>query len=60
MWLQAHHRATHQAVRSIYNRIGPVLAGLIVFRWQADLVYLLLTPAEWLLDKIAVGRESNE
>ena len=47
-------------MRSIYNRLGPVLARLIVFRWQADLVYLLLTPAEWLLNRISVDRETNE
>ena len=39
----------HGAIRQIYNRIGPVVAKLIVFRWQADLVYLLLKPAEWVV-----------
>ena len=39
----------HWLIRRIYNRIGPVVARLIVFRWQADLVYLLLKPAEWIV-----------
>ena len=39
----------HGAIRRIYNQIGPVVAKLIVFRWQADLVYLLLKPAEWII-----------
>lgn len=39
----------HVAIRRIYNRIGPVVARSIVFRWQADLVYLLLKPTEWII-----------
>ena len=35
--------------KRIYNWIGPIVARLIVFRWQADLVYLLLKPAEWII-----------
>ena len=36
----------HRMIRAVYNRIGPVFVRMIVFRWQADLVYLLLKPAE--------------
>jgi len=45
--LKLHTPKFHWAIRQIYNRIGPVVARSIVFRWQADFVYLLLKPAEW-------------
>jgi hypothetical protein len=37
----------HRLLRRIYNRVGPFIAKQIRYRWQADLVYLLLKPAEW-------------
>ncbi len=47
-WLKARVPRTHRLIRRIYNRLGPVIARTIVFRWQADLVYLLLKPLEIL------------
>ena len=44
--LKNHFPAFHRQLRKIYNRIGPRVAGLIRFRWQADIVYLLLKPAQ--------------
>jgi len=38
----------HVLIRWIYNRIGPIVARMIVFRWQADLVYWTLKPIELL------------
>ena len=38
----------HRIIRKVYNRVGPTLARMIVFRFQADLVYLLLKPAEFV------------
>jgi hypothetical protein len=38
----------HRSLRHVYNRIGPLLAKLIIARWQADLVFLLLKPLEWV------------
>lgn len=46
---------THQIMRKIYNRVGPLFARMIVFRWQADLVYLSLKPLE-LLASLAIRR----
>ncbi len=37
----------HRALRAIYNRCAPLVARCIVFPWMADLLYLLLKPAEW-------------
>ena len=39
----------HRAARSIYSLVGPPIARMIVFRWQADLVYVMLKPLEWLI-----------
>ncbi|HLX72079.1 MAG TPA: DUF6688 family protein [Verrucomicrobiae bacterium] len=42
---------THALFRSIYNRVGPVIARRIVSPWLADAIYLLLKPIEiaaWL------------
>ena len=39
----------HRITRSIYNVIGPCIAQMIVFRWQADLVYVMLKPPELLI-----------
>jgi hypothetical protein len=33
--------------RRVYDSVGPTLSRLIVTRWTADLVYVLLKPAEW-------------
>ncbi len=37
----------HWCLRAPYNRLAPSLARCLVFRWQADLTYLMLKPAEW-------------
>jgi hypothetical protein len=37
----------HRVLRGIYNRFAPPIARCIVFRWMADIVYLLLKPLEW-------------
>ena len=37
----------HPVLRAIYNFIGPFIVKFIVYRWQADIVYLLLKPLEW-------------
>ena len=47
--LKLHTPKSHWVIRRIYNWIGPIVARLIVFRWQADLAYLLLKPAEWII-----------
>ena len=36
----------HRKLRIIYNRIGPCIAKQIRYRWQADVIYLLLKPLE--------------
>ncbi|MFO0425898.1 MAG: DUF6688 family protein [Planctomyces sp.] len=43
---------THKVLRAIYNQIAPQLSRTVIFRWQADLVYLMLKPLEWLLRSI--------
>ena len=47
----------HQYLRRIYNRVGPRVASLIVTRWQADMVYILLKPLEW--GALAIVRATN-
>jgi hypothetical protein len=37
----------HRVCRSIYDRVGPRLAGMMVHPALADLGYLVLKPAEW-------------
>ena len=44
---QACSPRTHLAFRSIYNRIGPVIAKRICSPWLADAVYLTLKPVEF-------------
>ncbi len=39
---------THFKVRRIYNYFGPFLAQYIKNRYRADVIYLLLKPAEWM------------
>ncbi len=46
-WLKKSFPRFHRWLRKIYNRVGPVVARQIRFRWQADMVYLLLKPLEW-------------
>lgn len=38
----------HTALRRIYNRIGPTLAGKLGNPFLADMAYLILKPLEWL------------
>lgn len=42
----------HWWLRAAYSRIGPVVARTMIFRWQADLVYLGLKPVEWALGRM--------
>ena len=57
-WLRTHAPATHCIARRIYNVVVPPIARSIMFRWQADFVYLTLKPIEWCMrmvwGKIAV------
>ena len=39
----------HRFARSIYNTVGPLVAKNVIFRWQADIIYLLLEPLEWTI-----------
>ncbi len=39
----------HHVLRHIYNYVGPSVAKRIRYTWQADLVYILLKPIEWLI-----------
>lgn len=48
-WLQQNATRLHAILRRLYNRFGPVVARQIRRRWQADLVYTMLKPVEWLL-----------
>ncbi len=45
--LTRRHPALHRHLRAVYNRIGPPVAAGIRSPLAADLVYLLLKPAEW-------------
>ena len=47
-WLREKTPTFHFYLRRIYNVVGPVIAGGIWFRWQANMVYCLLKPAEWI------------
>ena len=38
----------HRTCRRVYDRIGPVLAGMLIHPLLADAAYLSLKPAEWL------------
>lgn len=52
-WLIATTPAFHRRLRQTYNIIGPLVARLIVFRWQADIVYFTLKPLELLVRRIS-------
>ena len=54
-WLQQNAARVHAILRRFYNRLGPVLARQIRCRWQADLVYTMLKPLEWLLRGLGFG-----
>ncbi len=49
--LKARLPRTHQLMRSVYNRVGPIIARMVIFRWQADCLYLLLKPIELLAQR---------
>ena len=38
----------HRAVRSFYDRYGFPLAKMIRNKWQADVVYVIMKPLEWI------------
>ena len=44
---QARRPAVHELFRRVYNVWGYRASRLIRWRWMADLVYLMLKPAEW-------------
>ena len=46
-WLATRFPSFHKRLRWVYNKIGPVVAIQIRYRWQADLVFILLKPIEW-------------
>jgi hypothetical protein len=46
--LRASSPRGHRVLRSIYDRVGPVLAATLVHPALADTAYLALKPAEWL------------
>jgi hypothetical protein len=39
---------THRAVRGLYDRCGLPVARHVTTAWRADVVYLVMKPAEWL------------
>jgi hypothetical protein len=47
LWMMVNPR-THRCFRKIYNKIGPLIAFRIRTAWTADMVFLLLKPAEWI------------
>jgi hypothetical protein len=48
-WMTLRRPGTHRTARSLYNAFSPPIARTIIFRWQADLVYLMLKPVELVL-----------
>ena len=50
--LRAKYPAVHFWIRKIYNFFGPFVARCIVFKWQADAVYWLLKPLEFVTNRI--------
>jgi len=48
--------ASHAAFRRVYGRLGPMVARRIGRRWQADLVYLALKPAEMVAGLAVKGK----
>lgn len=46
LWQQREPQS-HRWFRSAYNRLGPIIARQINSPWKADVVYLVLKPAEW-------------
>ncbi len=51
-WMVHHTPRIHRAARAVYNVIAPPIARSIIFRWQADFVYLLLKPLEWAIRSV--------
>lgn len=47
---------THRHLRRIYGRVGPPVAARIRSPFVADVVYLLLKPAEWLAHLYLVAK----
>lgn len=48
-WMTLRRPGTHRTARSLYNVFSPPIARTIIFRWQADVVYLMLKPVELVL-----------
>lgn len=42
----------HRILRAVYNFMGRLFARMIIFRWQADIVYVLLKPLEVMVRRI--------
>ena len=59
--LRAVSPAGHRAFRFVYNRVGPVAAGMLVSPMVATVAYLCLKPAEWIcwvVLRILLGRKT--
>lgn len=48
--------ASHRWFRSLYNRIGPIIARRLTSPWLADAAYLALKPCEWFA-RVVIGLE---
>lgn len=46
---QSHSPRSHRGFRAVYNLIGPHLAARITSPWRADVVFLALSPLEWII-----------
>ena len=53
-FLKTQYPTFHAGLRKVYNRVGPAVARMIVFKWQANLVYCLLKPIELLAKALIV------
>jgi len=58
-WLRGSFPVSHRNLRKVYNFIGPMIARLIVFKWQANVVYWLLKPAEFVANMIRMIANRN-
>ena len=58
-WLRSAFPTAHRRVRKVYNFVGPMVATLIVFKWQADIVYWLLKPVEFVVNTIRKIADRN-
>lgn len=59
-WLKRNAPKLHRTARQKYDIVGPMIAGKIAHRWQANVTYLALKPMEWLFRLVTLATESNE